>query len=91
MDRLVASVNELLGLSKMDPSQAVLANERQRGCLERAGAALDEAMDALRTGVTLDAVSVCLDTALEALLECTGRRVSDQVVDAVFHRFCVGK
>lgn len=91
MDRLEASVNELLGLSKMDPSQAVLANERQRGCLERAGAALDEAMDALRTGVTLDAVSVCLDTALEALLECTGRRVSDQVVDAVFHRFCVGK
>ncbi len=91
LEGLEAAVNDLLGLSRIDPAQGMLANERQRECLQRASAALDEAIAALQTGVTLDAVSVCLDEALGALLECTGQRVSDQVVDAVFHRFCVGK
>ncbi len=91
MDRLEKAVTDLLGLSDMDTSQGMLANERQRACLERGMAALDEGIQAVRDGMTLDAVSVCLDGTLEALLECTGQRVSDHVVDAVFHRFCVGK
>lgn len=91
MERLERTVTELLGLSAIDPAQGMLANERQRVCLERASIALAEGLEAIRSGVTLDAVSVCLDGALDALLECTGQRVSDQVVDAVFHRFCVGK
>ena len=51
----------------------------------------EEAVQALEEGVTLDAVSVCLDEAIGPLLELTGRRVSDAVVDAVFAQFCVGK
>lgn len=66
-------------------------NERQRACLDQAATSLHEAEDALRSQVTLDAVGVCIDCALEALLSLTGRRVTDQVVDEVFSRFCVGK
>lgn len=41
--------------------------------------------------MTLDAVSVALDDAAAALLELTGERVTDAVLDEVFARFCVGK
>ena len=58
---------------------------------QKAATALEEAVQALEEGVTLDAVSVCLDEAIGPLLELTGRRVSDAVVDAVFAQFCVGK
>jgi len=81
----------LLKLDKLDPSAAVVANERQHYCLLRAGDHLDEAVQALRAGVTLDAVNVCIDIALDALLELTGERASEKVVDQVFARFCVGK
>ena len=40
---------------------------------------------------TLDAVTVCLDEAIGPLLELTGQKASDAVVDAVFAQFCVGK
>ena len=39
----------------------------------------------------LDAVTVLLDEALSALLELTGEKVTDTVVNDVFSRFCVGK
>ena len=68
-----------------------MANERQRGCLKKAAAALREAVQAVQAGITLDAVTVCLDEAIGPLLELTGQKVSDAVVDAVFAQFCVGK
>ena len=42
-------------------------------------------------GETLDAVNVCIDAAIDDLLELTGERASEAVIDQVFARFCVGK
>ncbi len=69
----------------------MIANERQRVCLENAISAVQEAADALAMGFALDAVTVSLDAAADALLQLTGERVTDKVVDTVFSRFCVGK
>ena len=42
-------------------------------------------------GMTLDAVTVLIEEAIGSLCELTGERVSDEVIDSVFHQFCVGK
>jgi tRNA modification GTPase len=39
----------------------------------------------------LDAVNVIIDEAEQYLLQLTGKKVTDAVVDEVFSRFCVGK
>ena len=39
----------------------------------------------------MDAVGVCLDDALAALMEITGERVTVEVANKVFEHFCVGK
>ena len=41
--------------------------------------------------MTLDAVTVLTEQAIHDLLELTGERVTDTVVDQVFAQFCVGK
>jgi tRNA modification GTPase len=69
----------------------LLASQRQLSCVLRATEALQEAGEALSAGVTLDAVAVLLEGAIEPLLELTGRRVSEAVIDALFEKFCVGK
>ena len=53
--------------------------------------ALEEAIEAIETGMTMDAVNVCVDASLEPLLVLTGERVSDTVIEEVFSTFCVGK
>ncbi|MBQ7082917.1 MAG: tRNA uridine-5-carboxymethylaminomethyl(34) synthesis GTPase MnmE [Oscillospiraceae bacterium] len=90
-DALVEVISQMLHLSDIDPTAPLVANERQRVCLQKSAAALQEAADAAAMGVTLDAVTVCLDEAISPLLELTGRKASDAVVDAVFANFCVGK
>lgn len=88
---LTQLLRQRLGTGEIDPSAPMLANERQLQQAVKGSQALGEAADALAAGVTLDAVSVCVDQALAALMELTGEKVSDRVIDQVFAAFCVGK
>ena len=90
-DRLAAVVEQVTGLSDLSDDAVILSTERQRICAQTALSAVREAKEALLSGVTLDAVGVCLDDALNALFSLTGERVTTAVADEVFSRFCVGK
>ena len=52
---------------------------------------VEEARNALLSGMTLDAVTVSIEGAIAELLSLTGERVNEAVVDEVFSKFCVGK
>ena len=91
LQELKDRITTLLGTKNFDPNAAMLANERQRQCCIRALDSLKDAENALLSGVTLDAAGVCIDDAVSALLELTGKKASQAVVDKVFSNFCVGK
>ncbi|WP_044975469.1 tRNA uridine-5-carboxymethylaminomethyl(34) synthesis GTPase MnmE [Ruminococcus sp. HUN007] len=76
---------------EIDSNDGIIANERQKLCLEMSLDSVNEALAALKAGESLDAVTVVIDEALAALLKLTGEKVTDSVVDEVFSRFCVGK
>ena len=57
----------------------------------RARDAVAGALDAVSGGFGLDAVSVCVDDALDAFCDLTGENASENVINEVFERFCVGK
>lgn len=90
-DRLEQAVTELLGTGNFDTSAATLINERQLECCKNALKALNEAEETLNIGLTMDAVTVCLDSAVESLLVLTGEKATDSVVNEIFTHFCVGK
>ncbi len=91
LDSLREAVYKMFGLSGYSETPAVFANERQKLCCERALSEIGVAIEALRSGETLDAVNVCVDAAADRLLELTGERATEAVVNRVFERFCVGK
>lgn len=72
-------------------SAVTAANERQKLCIEKAAESVENAIEAIHFGEMLDAVNVLVDEAEQCLLELTGERITDAVVDEVFSRFCVGK
>lgn len=90
-NELCDRVAELMGTKNFDTTSAMLVNERQRICCQKASDALKDALEALNLGLTPDAIGVCIDDAIAALLELTGQKASEAVVDEVFKQFCVGK
>ena len=69
----------------------MLIGERQRQCAVNALSFVREALGALNAGLTLDAVNISIDSALGELMSLTGKRVTEETVNEVFAKFCVGK
>ncbi len=69
----------------------LLTNARQAEAISRAAAAVRRARDAMRAGVTPDAVLTEIEAALSALGEITGKTVREDITARIFARFCVGK
>ena len=90
-DELEKEVAEIVGTANLDASEGILATERQRVSAENAFNSVNEAIDTIKLGITLDAVTVVIEDAINSLLELTGERVTETVVDRVFSHFCVGK
>lgn len=91
MEDLENAVVNALGLREFDPQNALFANERQKACAADALKYTLSAREALTSGETLDAVTILIDKAADCLMELTGEKVTDAVVEQVFARFCVGK
>ena len=90
-EELENAVEEIAGTANLNPSEGILSNERQRLAVSNALNSVKEAKIALEMGMTFDAVTVSLEDAISELLELTGEKTSDEVIDRVFHNFCVGK
>ena len=88
---LINAISELAGTNELNPSEGILSNERQRAKVSAALKSVKEAREALDCGLTFDAVTVTLEEAIGELLEMTGEKASDEIIDRVFHNFCVGK
>ena len=88
---LEAAVKEVLGVTKVDTTQPILANKRQKLCVANALDNVNQALDGAKMGVTYDAVNVMIDSAVDELLTLTGKKATTEVVNNIFSRFCVGK
>jgi tRNA modification GTPase len=82
---------ELLRRLGAETAQAVaLASERHRDALGRAAQALRRSQQAL-TASTLEVVAGEVGAAVHALDEITGDDAREELLDAIFARFCIGK
>ena len=90
-EAIIEAVEKIAGTDRLNPSEGILSNERQRANVRNALASVREAKAALEMGMTYDAVTVSLEDAISELLEMTGEKTGDEVIDRVFHNFCVGK
>ena len=90
LDGLSTAVRELFPQPEA-PAGEILTNARQAEAVRRALTSLRAARDAMREGVTPDAVLTEAESAREALGELNGRSVTDDVTERIFSRFCVGK
>jgi len=91
IDGLEECLEKMFINEEIQANNGIIANERQKLCLESALSEISNALEILKNGESLDAVTVVIDEALANLLKLTGESVTESVVNEVFSRFCVGK
>ena len=92
MEQLAKKINEAFLDGDLDLSRdAIVVNERQYAALTQAAELIREAHTALSLCVPVDAVCSDIERAMAALARVDGREVGEDIVGAIFSKFCVGK
>lgn len=69
----------------------MITNSRHKEAFVNADAEIGMAVKTVKRGYEIDLASVNLERAASYLGEITGMTVSDEVIDEVFSKFCIGK
>lgn len=89
---LEKTVERLFEADRLDYRDgAILTCARQAAAAGKALALLDGAIEALKMGVTRDVAALDAELAMAEIAEIDGRAVGEDIVSAIFSRFCVGK
>ena len=86
-----AMLQKVVAVSEVEPSEALISNERQFTAMKRALEMVSSAAEDLKSGITLDAVTVLIQNAASELMSLTGENVNIETVNKIFSKFCVGK
>lgn len=75
----------------IDTSGLLVTSSRHRDALEKTQQHINDAIRAIETGVSGDFVSIDLRAALQSLGSITGEITTEDLLDSIFSRFCIGK
>ena len=77
--------------SNVGEASVVVTSARHRDALSRARKSLEYALDTLRSGKSGEFVALDLRAGLNALGEITGEITSEDILNNIFSKFCIGK
>lgn len=90
LDKLYKIITDKYNVLEVDNS-TVITNPRHKESLIKAQSCLKSAAEEIKTGIPFDIVLTSIELAVSALGEIGGETVSEEIVDNIFSKFCVGK
>ena len=91
LESLQEAVYKSINKFVSDENDVIISNERHLDCLSRISNILKEAVYELKNGITLDAITILIQESIDILNEFTGENASEEIVERIFSKFCVGK
>lgn len=92
LEELAEEIRRIYRIGEISKSHgSVITNMRHKTALIKAEEALGRVVETIDMNMPSDIASIDINIAIDALGEITGETVSDDVVNAIFHEFCVGK
>ena len=91
IDRLQKMLIDKMNLNKIDSDAVIVNNVRHYEALTRAGEAIMRVTEGLESGISGDLLSLDIRDCMHYLGEITGQISTDEILNNIFGKFCIGK
>ena len=92
IEDLYEKIGNMFNLNQINvDSDIVITNQRHKCQIEKAIKNLNLALESLEKNMPIDIVAISLKDVLSDLGEITGEESSEEIINEIFSRFCLGK
>lgn len=92
LENLYDKIISMFKLNEIELSQGeVITNIRHKNLIRNAIKSIEKAEDAVQQEMPIDLISVPIKQCLEELSSITGENVSEDIINEIFSKFCLGK
>jgi tRNA modification GTPase len=91
LEELKALIARGLHIDDFSLDTAILATERQQRAMQKVDDSLSQAIDELNAGQTSEVIALYLREALDHLGDLVGETTTEDILNDIFGRFCIGK
>ena len=91
MQTLENELVKLVDLAALESGQSIVSNLRHAEALQNAATALEKVLNGIDNPITSDFLAMDIKQALYHLGEITGSISTDDLLDNIFSKFCIGK
>ena len=92
LNKLYNKIEELFKLNELDcENTEIITNNRHKQQILYALEDVAKGRESLETHMPVDITAICLKDILERLAEITGENVSEDIINEIFKKFCLGK
>lgn len=91
ISQLLIALKNLVATADHAPNQVVITNLRHYQALLNATASLQQVQNALTSGISGELVAFDIRKAIYHLGEITGEITTDDLLESIFSKFCIGK
>lgn len=89
---LFNKINEIYCSGKIvNESSSIITNERHKNQIKIAKKSINDAIKSIENDMPIDISSIYIKQSLEDLGEIAGKNVSENIVNEIFKKFCLGK
>ena len=92
IEKLNQTISELFKINDIQvDNETIVTNTRHKEMIRKAKEYNNEALQTLKAKMPLDVITVYIKEILEALGNITGENVSENIINEIFAKFCLGK
>ena len=92
IDKLYEKITDLFNLDQINlDNEVLITNLRQKNLITRAIEHIQVTKNTMSNNMPLDIVAISIKEILEDLGSITGDEVSEDIIDEIFSKFCLGK
>ena len=92
LENLYNEISKMFNLSEINlDSELIITNIRHKNLISKAIENIEKTKKTIKDGMPLDIVAIYIKELLEMLGNITGDIVSDDIINEIFSKFCLGK
>ena len=92
IEKLEEEITKLFNLNEINlDNEIVITNARHKNLISKAIENVKKTKETMKNKMPLDIVAIFIKDILEDLANITGEIVTDDIIDEIFAKFCLGK